>query len=324
MGDILIQLASRMLRWLRLWSCGDRASDLHQIPRLDHPSQRAWAESAPLRMDVAQFDVSITHQPVTAFGLADADRLTDQRLTDKDQLARPFDLAGVAHAAHRNFLAIVRMLDPIGIGPRRGLVQQSRRLLSQRLVRSLIVVDRAERAEPLLLRCQTGGWRRRRFLVERAVHPLVAPVLLAGVTVLGSQTGLNGACGELYPARMRTSGYGFATGVGRLGGIAPGPLGGFLLAKGLPPTYVFLSACVFAAMAAIATACPSVARPAADPNGGDGSGVVKSFVFDLLDTATNLGHFRRCPSRPRTHAHEAGLPRHKAPATYRTRRQALR
>ena len=75
-----------------------------------------------------------------------------------------------------------------------------------------------------------------------------------GRPVLGSQTGLNGACGKLYPARMRTRGYGFATGVGRLGGIAAGPLGGFLLAKGLPPTYVFLSACVFAAMAAIATA----------------------------------------------------------------------
>jgi hypothetical protein len=53
---------------------------------------------------------------------------------------------------------------------------------------------------------------------------------------------------------MRTSGYGFATGIGRLGGIAAGPLGGFLLAKGLPPTYVFLSACGFAAIAAIATA----------------------------------------------------------------------
>jgi hypothetical protein len=29
-----------------------------------------------------------------------------------------------------------------------------------------------------------------------------------------------GACGKLYPARMRTSGYGVATGVRRLGGIA--------------------------------------------------------------------------------------------------------
>jgi AAHS family 4-hydroxybenzoate transporter-like MFS transporter len=91
-------------------------------------------------------------------------------------------------------------------------------------------------------------------LVAMPHFALLVVVLLAGVTVLGSQTGLNGACGKLYPARMRTSGYGFATGVGRLGGIAAGPLGGFLLAKGLPPTYVFLSACVFAAMAAIATA----------------------------------------------------------------------
>jgi AAHS family 4-hydroxybenzoate transporter-like MFS transporter len=83
---------------------------------------------------------------------------------------------------------------------------------------------------------------------------LLAVVLLAGVTVIGSQTGLNAACGKLYPARMRTSGYGFATGIGRLGGIAAAPLGGFLLARGLPPTYVFLSACLFAAIAAIATA----------------------------------------------------------------------
>ena len=91
-------------------------------------------------------------------------------------------------------------------------------------------------------------------LVAMPYFAVLVVVLLAGVTVLGSQTGLNGACGKLYPARMRTSGYGFATGVGRLGGIAAGPLGGFLLAKGLPPTYVFLSACLFAAIAAIATA----------------------------------------------------------------------
>jgi MFS transporter, AAHS family, 4-hydroxybenzoate transporter len=83
---------------------------------------------------------------------------------------------------------------------------------------------------------------------------LLAVVLLSGLTVLGSQTGLNAACGKIYPARMRTSGYGFATGVGRLGGIAAAPLGGYLLAHGLPPTYVFLSACLFAGIAALATA----------------------------------------------------------------------
>jgi MFS transporter, AAHS family, 4-hydroxybenzoate transporter len=94
-------------------------------------------------------------------------------------------------------------------------------------------------------------------LISLAAMPylaLLTVVFLAGVTVIGSQTGLNAACGKLYPARMRTSGYGLATGVGRLGGIAAAPLGGFLLARGLPPTYVFLSACLFALIAAVATA----------------------------------------------------------------------
>jgi MFS transporter, AAHS family, 4-hydroxybenzoate transporter len=91
-------------------------------------------------------------------------------------------------------------------------------------------------------------------LFELPYAALLAVVLLAGLTVIGSQTGLNAACGKLYPARMRTSGYGFATGVGRLGGIAAAPLGGYMLARGLPPTYVFLSACFFALIAAVATA----------------------------------------------------------------------
>jgi AAHS family 4-hydroxybenzoate transporter-like MFS transporter len=76
---------------------------------------------------------------------------------------------------------------------------------------------------------------------------------LAGMTIIGSQTGLNGTCGKLYPARMRTSGLGWALGIGRLGGIAAPLLGGYLLARGLPPTQIFLSACVFALIAGAAT-----------------------------------------------------------------------
>jgi MFS transporter, AAHS family, 4-hydroxybenzoate transporter len=91
-------------------------------------------------------------------------------------------------------------------------------------------------------------------LVAMPYAALLVVVLLSGMTVLGSQTGLNAACGKLYPARMRVSGYGFATGIGRLGGIAAAPLGGLLLSRGLPPTYIFLSACFFAAIAAAATA----------------------------------------------------------------------
>jgi AAHS family 4-hydroxybenzoate transporter-like MFS transporter len=83
---------------------------------------------------------------------------------------------------------------------------------------------------------------------------LLAMTFLAGMTITGSQTGANGACGKLYPARMRTSGLGWALGIGRLGGIAAPVLGGYLLSLGLPPTRIFLSACVFALIAAAATA----------------------------------------------------------------------
>ena len=82
---------------------------------------------------------------------------------------------------------------------------------------------------------------------------LVIVIFLSGMTIIGSQTGANATCGKLYPARMRTSGLGWALGVGRLGGIAAPVLGGYLLRSGRPPTQIFLSACLFALVAAIAT-----------------------------------------------------------------------
>jgi MFS transporter, AAHS family, 4-hydroxybenzoate transporter len=91
-------------------------------------------------------------------------------------------------------------------------------------------------------------------LVTLPYLALLAVVFLSGMTVIGSQTGANAACGVLYPARMRTSGIGWALGVGRLGGIAAAPLGGFLLAHGLPPRSVFLCGVALAILAAIATA----------------------------------------------------------------------
>jgi hypothetical protein len=94
MGDILVHLASRMLRLMGLWGCGDRGSDIHQIHRSVGPPERMRAEPAALGMDVAELDIGIVHQPVAAFGFADANRFADQRLSDKDQLTGPFDLAG--------------------------------------------------------------------------------------------------------------------------------------------------------------------------------------------------------------------------------------
>src|SRR5207244_8761857 len=75
---------------------------------------------------------------------------------------------------------------------------------------------------------------------------LVSVIFFSGLAIIGSQTGANAACGKLYPARMRTSGLGWALGIGRLGGISAPILGGWLLASGMPPRQIFLSACGFA------------------------------------------------------------------------------
>ncbi|HWB47904.1 MAG TPA: MFS transporter [Stellaceae bacterium] len=83
---------------------------------------------------------------------------------------------------------------------------------------------------------------------------LLVTIFLSGMTIIGSQTGANAACGKLYPARMRASGIGWALGIGRLGGIVAPILGGFLLKSGWAPTHIFLVACVFAVVAAAATA----------------------------------------------------------------------
>jgi MFS transporter, AAHS family, 4-hydroxybenzoate transporter len=91
-------------------------------------------------------------------------------------------------------------------------------------------------------------------LVALPYAMLLLMSFLAGMTIIGSQTGANGTCGKLYPARMRTSGLGWALGIGRLGGIAAPLLGGYLLASGLAPTHIFLSACLFALIAAAAVA----------------------------------------------------------------------
>ncbi len=82
---------------------------------------------------------------------------------------------------------------------------------------------------------------------------LAVVIFFSGMTIIGSQTGANAACGKLYPARMRTSGLGWALGIGRLGGIAAPELGRYLLSLGLPPRQIFLSACLFAVIAAVAT-----------------------------------------------------------------------
>jgi AAHS family 4-hydroxybenzoate transporter-like MFS transporter len=90
---------------------------------------------------------------------------------------------------------------------------------------------------------------------------IMIPILGAGAAMIGSQLGANAMAAGLYPARIRSTGIGWALGIGRLGGIAGPALGGSLLAFGLPPKQIFLCACGPALIAAVATVLLTVRAP---------------------------------------------------------------
>ena len=92
-------------------------------------------------------------------------------------------------------------------------------------------------------------------LVDLPYLLLLAVIFMVGFCTVGSQTGLNGMTGALYPARVRNTGMAWALGIGRLGGIGGPWLGGVLLGMGLPPRQIFLVACITAAIATLAVVC---------------------------------------------------------------------
>jgi AAHS family 4-hydroxybenzoate transporter-like MFS transporter len=76
-------------------------------------------------------------------------------------------------------------------------------------------------------------------LVQMPYWLTLIAILGSGAATIGSMLGINGYCATLYPARMRTTGSGWALGIGRLGGIAGPAVGGFMLSLGWPPPQIF-------------------------------------------------------------------------------------
>ena len=72
--------------------------------------------------------------------------------------------------------------------------------------------------------------------------PLMALVIVAGFCIIGGQVGINALAGTLYPTYMRSTGTGWAFGVGRIGSILGPVIGGQLLAFGLPLGMLFAAA----------------------------------------------------------------------------------
>ena len=73
---------------------------------------------------------------------------------------------------------------------------------------------------------------------------MVSAVTLSGFCTLGAQFGNNAASGLLYPTASRSSGVGWALGIGRFGSIAGPLVGGLLVGLKVPPRQFFIFAAV--------------------------------------------------------------------------------
>ncbi len=78
-------------------------------------------------------------------------------------------------------------------------------------------------------------------------HSIVAIMgctFLAGVGILGGQTGSNVLAASFYPTYIRSTGVGWALGIGRIGSILGPVFGGIMLSQHWPLTSIFLAGAV--------------------------------------------------------------------------------
>lgn len=102
-------------------------------------------------------------------------------------------------------------------------------------------------------------------LLPITLYSFLPAMLVLGILVQGAQAGLNALAAELYPQEIRSTGVGWALGVGRIGSIC-GPLcGGFMLAAGWALTDILGAALIPGLIALLAISLlrldPSSKRP---------------------------------------------------------------
>lgn len=91
-----------------------------------------------------------------------------------------------------------------------------------------------------------------------SVALLAIAIACAGVGIIGGQNASHALSSEFYPTRMRSTGVGWALGIGRIGSIVGPVVGGLLLAQGTAMRDVFWFATVPALVAASAAAAIAI------------------------------------------------------------------
>jgi AAHS family 4-hydroxybenzoate transporter-like MFS transporter len=96
-----------------------------------------------------------------------------------------------------------------------------------------------------------------------SVALLAVTITCAGVGIIGGQNASHALSSEFYPTRMRSTGVGWALGIGRIGSIVGPVVGGWLLAQNTPMRDVFWAAVIPAITATVAAALIAARRRSA-------------------------------------------------------------
>ena len=89
----------------------------------------------------------------------------------------------------------------------------------------------------------------------------ITVAFVLGVFVQGAQAGLNALVADFYPTAIRSTGVGWALGVGRIGSIVGPILGGIMLSLNWDLQQIFLAGTVPALCAGLAVLASSKLRP---------------------------------------------------------------
>jgi AAHS family 4-hydroxybenzoate transporter-like MFS transporter len=94
---------------------------------------------------------------------------------------------------------------------------------------------------------------------------MMVVTFILGVTVQGAQAGINALSAMYYPTVIRSTGVGWALGIGRIGSIVGPTIGGLMLAAQWTPQQIFQAGAVPALCAAIAVLVSGKMQGSASP-----------------------------------------------------------
>jgi AAHS family 4-hydroxybenzoate transporter-like MFS transporter len=89
---------------------------------------------------------------------------------------------------------------------------------------------------------------------------IMAVTFILGFTIQGAQGGLNALAAGCYPTTMRSTGVGWALGIGRIGSIVGPVLGGVMLSLDWTPQQIFLAGAIPALIAGVSVLLSNLMR----------------------------------------------------------------